>query len=90
MDDATLRLAIPRIMQYRARKDIWIGADNRVFYGEVVSLMDELTHGTPDLTIAIATRADIGPVDPAELKALAAQQGMLYPLVNVPPPCLAR
>jgi biopolymer transport protein ExbD len=86
-DEPGLRAKIKEIMETREVKVIWIGADERVPYGEVATLVDKLQQDTPDLKIGIATKSQIGPVDPDQLEPWRIEDGLPHPIETGPPPC---
>jgi hypothetical protein len=67
LDEGSLRLRLQQALQPRFEKLVWIAADERVSYGDVVSVISKLNQDTPDLHIALATKAQVGPVDPTDM-----------------------
>ena len=85
-NEASLRAKLKEILKEDRVKLVWIGADERLSYGNVVDLMNKLQKDTPGLRIALATRQQIGPVDPAQIEALNAAHHTNY--LRPIPPCL--
>ena len=72
--EVDLRKLVKHVTQNRIEKLVWLAADRRVTYGEVTSLISELQSDTPDLHIAIATEAQVGPVDPLEIERMGGKR----------------
>ncbi len=87
-DEVGLRGKISEIMANMAIKRVWIAADERVSYGEVVTLIENLHQDTPDLIIGIATKSQTGPVDPMRFVVWRDNKG--HPHTFLPmAPCFA-
>ena len=71
--ESVVRSKVQEALSTRAEKLVWIAADEHLVYGEVVSLMSKLHHDTPDVHIVLATKAQTGPVDPADNEYSKAQ-----------------
>ena len=73
LDESVVRSNVQTALTTRAEKLVWIAADEHLSYGEVVSLISKLRHDTPDVYIVLATKAQTGPVDPADSEFSKAQ-----------------
>jgi 3-deoxy-D-manno-octulosonic-acid transferase len=73
LDESAVRSNVQTALTTRAEKLVWIAADEHLSYGEVVSLISKLRHDTPDVYIVLATKAQTGPVDPADNEFSKAQ-----------------
>ena len=73
-DEVQLRQLVRKALQRRVEKIVWIAADGRVTYGEVVSLLSKLQMDTPGLIIAVATASQTGPVEPAEIERMGGKR----------------
>ena len=71
--ESVVRSKVQEALSTRAEKLVWIAADDHLAYGEVVSLISKLHHDTPDAYIVLATKAQTGPVDPADNEYSRAQ-----------------
>ncbi len=88
-DEAGLRAKVAQIMANMGTKRLWIAADQRMSYGEVAVLIEPLQGDTPDLMIGIATKSQIGPVDPSQFAIWRDQKN--HPHLAQPlPPCFPR
>jgi biopolymer transport protein ExbD len=68
LDEYTLRLKLRTALATRVERLVWVAADERVSYGEVVAIISKLTEDSPDLHVALVTKAQIGPVDPSDIE----------------------
>jgi hypothetical protein len=64
-DEQTLRWRVTDQMRRRWVKIVWIAADEKTSYGDVVRTISKLKQDTPDLRPVIATRSQTGEFDPA-------------------------
>lgn len=71
-DENSLRNGVAGELSPRTRKLLWIQADRRVSYGEVISLMSDLAKDTPSAEMVMTTEAQTGPVDPDQARAVGA------------------
>jgi len=89
LDEDGLRSRLQAALTTRAEKLVWIAADEHVSYGEVLSVISTLKQDTPDLHIALATKAQTGPVDPTDIEftktQLNAKLGISMLCVRLPP-----
>ena len=69
-DEMQTRQLLRQALQRRVEKLVWVAADDRMAYGRVVATISHLQQDTPDLHIAIATRSQIGTVDPIVIERL--------------------
>jgi biopolymer transport protein ExbD len=70
LDRTTLRKQVTEAMETRRERLVWLAADEHVSYGEVASIASDLMNDTPNLHLAIATKSQAGPVEPAEIDKL--------------------
>jgi biopolymer transport protein ExbD len=61
---------VAEAVQPRAEKLVWVAADQRLQYGEVLKLISELKSDTQNLYVAIPTASQIGPVNPIEIERI--------------------
>ncbi len=74
LSEARLRQSLRAALESRIEKIVWVAADERVTYGGVVDVISKLKSDTPDLHIAIATKSQIGPVDPLEIEHMGGRR----------------
>lgn len=65
-EEGDLRSRVKERLATRFEKVLWVAADERVPYGEVVALLAMLHHDNPDAYIAITTKKQMGPIDPVD------------------------
>lgn len=70
LSEAKLRQSLSAALERRIEKIVWVAADERVTYGDVVEVVSKLQRDTPDLHIALPTETQIGPVDPLEIERM--------------------
>lgn len=66
LDEDALRLRLRNALSTRAEQLIWIAADEHVSYGEIISVISVLSHDNPAAHLVLATKAQVGPADPAD------------------------
>jgi biopolymer transport protein ExbD len=66
LGERDLRSTLQQSLATRAEQLIWLAADERVSYGEVVSVISKLKLDNPEAYVALATKSQVGPVDPAD------------------------
>jgi biopolymer transport protein ExbD len=73
LKEDALRSRVQERLATRVEKLLWVAADERVSYGEVVALLSKLDRDNPDTYIALTTKMQTGPIDPADPKFRDAQ-----------------
>jgi biopolymer transport protein ExbD len=68
-----LRSELQERLATRVERLIWVAADEHVHYGEVIALLSKLCQDNPDTYIALTTKTQTGPVDPADPEFRKAQ-----------------
>jgi biopolymer transport protein ExbD len=68
-----LRSELQERLTTRVEKLLWVAADEHVRYGEVVALLSKLSQDNPGTYIALTTKMQTGPVDPADPEFRKAQ-----------------
>jgi biopolymer transport protein ExbD len=66
LGERDLRSTLQRSLATRAEQLVWLAADERVSYGEVISVISKLKLDNPDAYVALATKSQVGTVDPAD------------------------
>jgi biopolymer transport protein ExbD len=66
LGERDLRSTLQQSLATRAEQLVWLAADERVSYGEVVSVISKLKLDNPEAYVALATKSQVGPVDPAD------------------------
>jgi biopolymer transport protein ExbD len=66
LEEEVLRSTLQTSLATRAEPLVWVAGDERVSYGEVVSIMSKLSHDSPRAHIVLVTKAQVGPVDPLD------------------------
>jgi biopolymer transport protein ExbD len=61
-----LRSELQKSLATRVEKLVWVAADEHVHYGEVIALLSKLRQDNPGTYIALTTKTQTGPVDPAD------------------------
>ena len=74
LDENVVRSNVQTALTTRAEKLVWIAACEHLSYGGVAFLISKLRHDTPDVYIVLATKAQTGPVDPADNEFSKAQR----------------
>jgi biopolymer transport protein ExbD len=73
LDENVLRSKVQARLAKRVEKLLWVEAGEHVSYGEVVAILMKLLRDTPDVHIALATKAQTGAVDPSDPEFRKAQ-----------------
>jgi biopolymer transport protein ExbD len=73
LDEKDLRSRLQQSLTTRAEQLIWLAADERVSYGEVVSMISKLKLDNPKAYVALVTKSQVGPVDPSDSEFRKAQ-----------------
>jgi biopolymer transport protein ExbD len=88
LGENVLRARIQADLTRRAEKLLWVAVDEHVTYGEAVDIMAKLSRDNPGVTIALATKTQTGPVDPADPEfqeaKLKGKLGIFYLCVQAP------
>jgi biopolymer transport protein ExbD len=66
LGENVLRARVQADLSRRAEKLLWVTVDEHVLYGEAVGVMAKLSRDNPGVYIALATKTQTGPVDPAD------------------------
>jgi biopolymer transport protein ExbD len=72
-EERDLRSKVKERLASRFEKLLWVAADERVRYGDVVALLAKLRQDDPDAYIAIVTKRQTGPIDPVDPEFRRAQ-----------------
>ncbi len=65
LNEKDLRSKLQQSLATRAEPLIWVAADERVSYGEVVSVISKLMLDNPEAYVAVVTKSQVGAVDPS-------------------------
>jgi biopolymer transport protein ExbD len=68
LGEDVLRARVQADLSRRAEKLLWVAVDAHVLYGEAVSIVTKLSRDNPGAYIALATKTQTGPVDPADFE----------------------
>jgi biopolymer transport protein ExbD len=68
-----LRSELQERLATRVEKLVWVAADERLHYGEVIALLSKLSQDNPGTYMALTTRKQTGPVDPSDPEFRQAQ-----------------
>ncbi len=74
LSEAKLRQSLSAALEGRLEKIVWVAADERVTYGEVVDVISKRKRDTPNLHVSLPTKSQIGPVDPVEIEHMSGRR----------------